>query len=147
MKRMKNWIVLCAALLMVASARPVFAATDVTGTWTGSLTAPDGTTFPLTFVFKQDGAKVTGTVQGPQGDPLAIDNGKIDGEKLTFTVSFNGMTITHECAVNGDEMKMSTKSDNDQMPPMEMTLKRSSAAAPAAGDAPKADASKPTTPQ
>jgi len=147
MKQMRNWIVLCAALLMIATAKPVFAATDITGTWTGSLTAPDGSNFPLTFTFRQDGTRVTGTVLGPQGDPIDIDNGKIDGDKLTFTVSFNGMTITHECTVSSDEIKVSTKPDNDQMPPMEYTLKRSAAAAPAAGDAPKADASKPSTPQ
>lgn len=134
MKRMRNWIVLCAALLMIVSAKPVFAATDVTGTWTGSLSTPDGNTFDLTFNLKQDSGKVTGTIQGPQGDPLSIDNGKIDGDKVTFTVSFNGMTITHEATVNGDEMKMTTKSDNGGMPPMEYTLKRAPAtpAAPAA---------------
>jgi hypothetical protein len=147
MKRMKNWIVLCAALLMVASAKPVFAATDVTGTWTGTLSAPDGNTFPLTFTFKQDGAKVTGTVLGPQGDPIAIDNGKIDGDKLTFTTSFNGMTISHECTVSGDEMKVATKTDNDQIPPMEFTMKRGAAAAPATPEAPKSDAPKPASPQ
>lgn len=147
MKRMRNWIVLCATLLIIASAKPVFAATDVTGTWTGSLTAPDGSTYPLTFTFKQDGAKVTGTVLGPQGDPIAIDKGKIDGDKFTFDTSFNGMTISHECTVNGDEMKVSTKTDSDQMPPMEFTLKRSAAAAPAGGDAPKTDAPKPASPQ
>lgn len=137
MKRMRNWIVLCAALLMIVGAKPVFAATDVTGTWTGSLATPDGNSFDLTFNFKQDGGKVTGTIQGPQGDPLTIDNGKIDGDKLTFTVSFNGMTITHEATVNGDEMKMNTKSDNGGMPPMEMTLKRAPAAAPAPAASPK----------
>lgn len=140
-------MVLCAALLMIASAKPVFAATDVTGTWTGTLNAPDGTTFPLSFTFKQDGEKVTGTVLGPQGDPLAIDNGKLDGDKLTFTVSFNGMTISHECTVTGDEMKMTTKTDSDQIPPMQMTLKRSAAAAPASPDAPKSDAPKAASPQ
>jgi hypothetical protein len=142
-KRMRNWIVLCAALLMIASAKPVFAAMDVTGTWTGSLTTPDGSNFPLSFTFKQDGAKVTGTVTTPQGDPIPIDNGKIDGDKFTFDTSFNGMTISHVCTVDGDEMKVSTKTDNDQVPPMEFTLKRGAAAAPAAPDAPKADAPKP----
>jgi hypothetical protein len=139
MKRMRNWVLMCAALLMIASVKPAFAATDVTGTWTGTLTAPDGSTYPLTFNFKQDGEKVTGTVLGPQGDPIAIDKGKIDGDKFTFETSFNGMTISHECTVNGDEIKVSTKTDNDQVPPMEFSLKRSTAAtpAPAAGDAPK----------
>jgi hypothetical protein len=144
MKRMRNWIVLSAALLMIASAKPVFAATDVTGTWTGSLTTPDGSNFPLTFNFKQDGTKVTGSVTTPQGDPVSIDNGKIDGDKLTFETSFNGMTISHVCTVNGDEIKVSTKTDNDQIPPMEFTIKRGAAAAP---DTPKQDAPKPATPQ
>lgn len=125
MKRMRNWIVLCAALLLVLQAKPVFAATDVTGTWTADLTTPDGNSFTLTFNFKQDGPKLTGTIQGPQGDPLAIDNGKIDGDKVSFTVTFNGMTITHDGTVSGDQIKMSTKSDNADMPPMDMTLKRS----------------------
>jgi hypothetical protein len=142
MKRMRNWIVLCGALTMIFSAKPIFAATDVTGTWTGSLTAPDGSTFPLTFTFKQDGTKVTGTVLGPQGDPIAIADGKIDGDKLTFTTSFNGMTISHDCTVNGDEMKVSTKTDDDQIPPMQFTVKRGAAA-----DAPKQDAPKPAAPQ
>jgi hypothetical protein len=140
MKRMRNWVVLCASLLMIASAKPVFAAIDVTGTWTGNLNAPDGSTFPLSFTFKQDGTKVTGTVLGPQGDPLPIANGKIDGDKFTFDTSFNGMTISHVCTLNGDEMKVSTKTDNDQVPPMEFTLKRSAAAAP---DTPKSDAPAP----
>ena len=139
MKRMRNWVVLCAALLMAFSARPIFAATDVTGTWTGQLSTPDGNSFALTFVFKQDGPKLTGTIQGPQGDPLSIDNGKVDGDKVSFTVSFNGMTITHDATVTGDTMKMNQKTDNADMPPMELTLKRSTdtPAAPTAPAPPK----------
>jgi hypothetical protein len=148
MKRMRNWIVLCATLLTIASVRPVFAATDVTGTWSGTLTTPDGNAYPLSFTFKQDGVKVTGSVTGPQGDPISIDNGKIDGDKFTFDTSFNGMTISHMCTVNGDEMKVSTKTDNDQVPPMEFTLKRGAPTSSApATDAPKSDTPKPSTPQ
>jgi hypothetical protein len=130
MRKIKAWFVLCATLLVVFAAKPLFAASDMTGKWTTTIKSPDGTDFPLTFDFKQDGAKLTGTVTGPQGDPLAIDNGKIDGDKFSFTVSFNGTTITHDGTVSGDEIKMSTKSDNGGMPPMDMTLKRST-------DAPK----------
>ncbi len=128
MRKMKVWFVLCAALLVVFGAKPLLAASDMTGKWTTTMKAPDGSDFSLTFDFKQDGAKLTGTVTGPQGDPLAIDNGKIDGDKFTFTVSFNGTTITHDGTINGDEIKMSTKSDNGGMPPMDMTLKRSTGA-------------------
>ena len=115
---------------MTLSASTAFAA-DVTGTWTTSMQTPDGNSFQLTFNFKQDGDKLTGTVQGPQGDPLDISNGKVDGDKFTFDVSINGMTIHHDCTVDGDTIKMSTKSDSGDFPGMQLTLKRAPAAPPA----------------
>ena len=128
---MKKLLCFCAALVLSLTAAPAFAA-DVTGTWSAEMKTPDGNSFPLTFTFKQDGASLTGTVQGPQGDPIAISNGKVDGDKFTFDVSFNGITIHHDCTVNGDEIKMTTKSDSGNFPGMEMTLKKAKdAAAPA----------------
>ncbi len=111
-------------------------AADVTGAWTAQLTTPNGD-IQLAFNFKQDGTTLTGTVQGPQGDPIAISDGKIDGNKISFTVSVNGMTITHQGTVNdaGDEIQLVTKSDQGEMPGGPMTLKRDKAgAAPAAPD-------------
>ncbi|HWG19084.1 MAG TPA: hypothetical protein VG225_01055 [Terracidiphilus sp.] len=100
------------------------AATDVTGAWTADMQSPDGNTMQLTFTFKQDGAKLTGSVQGPQGDPIDIQNGKVDGDKIYWETSFNGMTIQHDGTVNGDEMKVSIKSSDGQFPAMDITLKR-----------------------
>ena len=130
----KTLFCICAAVAMAfvsVSAR----AADVTGAWTAQLTTPNGDSFALTFNFKQNGSTLTGTVQGPQGDPIAISDGKIDGNKLSFTVSINGMTITHEGTLNdaGDEIQMTTKSDQGNFPAGSMTLKRTKAdAAPAA---------------
>lgn len=138
MKQLKYWLVLCAALLMVFGTRSVFAATDMTGTWTGQMSTPDGNGFSLTFVFKQDGATLTGTVAGPQGDPIAISNGKVDGSNFSFTVSFNGTTITHTGTITGDEIKMSSKSDNADFPGAQFTLKRSAPATPAPSSPPAA---------
>lgn len=124
---MKMFLSLCAAVILAFSPMAAHAAADFTGTWTGELKSPDGSaSFALTFTFKQDGAKVTGTVQGPQGDPIAISDGKADGDTLTFHVSFNGMTISHTgvLASAGDEMKLTTKSDSPDFPGSEMTLKR-----------------------
>jgi len=126
---MKRLLCFCAGVAMLLTAATALAA-DVTGTWTGSAQSPNGD-FQLTFTFKQDGASLTGTVQGPQGDPIAISNGKVDGDKFSFDVSFNGMTIHHDCTVNGDEIKMSTKSDSGDFPGMQLTLKRTKDAAPA----------------
>jgi hypothetical protein len=119
---------LCALALMAFGAISAQAA-DVTGAWTAQLTSPNGDSIQLSFDFKQDGSTLTGTVQGPQGDPIAISDGKIDGNKLSFTVAINGMTITHEGTVNdaGDEIEMTTKSDQADFPHGAMTLKRAKA--------------------
>ena len=126
---MRKLLSLCALLLFALSPAIAMAA-DINGTWTGAMKGPDGeANFQLSFTFKQDGTKFTGTVQGPQGDPLPITDGKLDGDKFTFTVSFNGMTINHEGTINGDEIKMTTKSD--QGFGGEMTLKRTPTPKPA----------------
>ena len=98
---------LCAVFFLALSAVSAHAA-DVTGKWTADMQMPGGgDSMQLQFVFAQDGAALTGSVQGPQGDAMAITDGKIDGDKISFKVSFNGMTISHEGTVNaaGDEIK------------------------------------------
>ncbi len=120
---MKKLLYLCAALMMVFTAASAFAA-DFTGTWTGKMAGPNGEGFQLTFTFKVDGAKLTGTVLGPQGDPMEISEGKIDGDKISFNVSVNGMTIKHEGVITGDTIKLTTKTDSGDFPGGEMTLTR-----------------------
>jgi hypothetical protein len=109
-------------------------AVDVTGTWTAEITAPDGNSFQLSLTLKQDGATLTGSVQGPQGDPIAISNGKIDGDKFSFDLSFNGMTVHHNCTVvSDDEIKLTAKPDAGDSPGMELTLHRVKPTPPAPG--------------
>ena len=130
---MKTLLCICAIAMMALTPLAARAATDVTGTWTGDMKAPDGSTgFTISFTFKQDGNKITGSVQGAQGEPIVISDGKIDGDKITFKVAFNGMTISHEGTVNaaGDEIKLTSKSDQGNFPGGEMTLKRAKAATP-----------------
>ena len=124
---MKTLLCVCAAVIIALTPITALAASDVSGTWTGSFAGPDGGGgMQIAFTFKQDGAKLTGSVQGPQGDAMAISNGKVDGNKISFTVAFNGMTITHEGTLNaaGDEIKLTSKSDQGDFPGGEMTLKR-----------------------
>ena len=40
----------------------------------------------LTYAFKQDGEKVTGTVTTPHGDAIPLSDGKIAGDKISFYV-------------------------------------------------------------
>jgi hypothetical protein len=120
---MKKLLCVCAALMMTFCAANAFAA-DVTGKWTGNMAGPGGDGFQLTFTFKQDGAKLTGTIDGPMGEPMEISEGKVDGDKLSFNVSFNGMTIKHEGVLTGETIKLTTKSDGGDFPGGEMTLTR-----------------------
>ena len=80
-------------LAVVLAAVPAFAA-DVDGKWIGSFASPNGD-IELGFTFKADGTMLTGTNTGPDGATLPIKNGKIDGNKIAFTVSvdFGGMAV------------------------------------------------------
>jgi hypothetical protein len=90
-RAMKNLGALLVGLLLVAA--PAFAA-DVDGSWTGTIATPMGD-FPVAFTFKADGATLTGSMQGMDGAQLPIKNGKIDGNKISFSVSldFGGMPL------------------------------------------------------
>jgi hypothetical protein len=102
---MKTLLSVCAALaitLGTASARAV----DVTGAWSADMRLPDGRSYQRAFTFKQDGAALTGTVQGPQGDPIAISNGKIDGDRFSFEFSWAGVAQYCNGWILSDEIKM-----------------------------------------
>lgn len=122
---MKKLLYACAVLVLSLGAVKAHAA-DVTGSWKGEMTTPDGGSMSIGYTFKQDGAKLTGTSQGPQGDSTEITDGKVDGNKISFKVSFNGMTLVSEGTINeaGDAIKLSTKSEGGDFPGMELTLKR-----------------------
>jgi hypothetical protein len=48
-----------------------------------------------------------------------------NGEKVSFVVALNGMTINHDGVIGGGEIKLKTKSDQADLPADDMTLKRS----------------------
>src|SRR4051794_18321025 len=101
-------VVLSAILTLAALAA------DVTGKWTGSMQMGDQA-FALAYSFKVDGAKLTGTVTGPQGDPLEIKEGKITGDKLSFyvQVDMGGQMakFVSEGVIKGGEIALNTKMD------------------------------------
>lgn len=123
---MRKTFVVTAVLLAVVAGAAL--AADITGNWTGSMSMGDNQ-FTLSYTFKQDGEKLTGTVTGPQGDPLPLQDGKVQGDKLSFYVQFEGpngtMKISNEGAIKGDEITLTTKMEGGpgDLPPM--TLKKS----------------------
>jgi len=95
-------------------------AADVTGTWNATTQGPDGQEMKLVFHFKQDGEKLTGTVEGPAGE-VPITEGSINGDAIAFTVEVGDMKIVHKGTVTGDEMKLKVEIGEQTM---EMTAKR-----------------------
>jgi hypothetical protein len=98
--------VLAAGLLLAAAS--VFAA-DVDGKWSGSVSTPNGD-FPQAFTFKADGAKLTGSMTGLDGMDVAIKDGKVDGQNISFSVTldFGGMPfmLTYKGVVAKDQIKL-----------------------------------------
>jgi hypothetical protein len=109
------------ALLLVAA--PAFAA-DVDGTWTGSLETPNGTV-PLSFTFKADGDALSGSTLGMDGQAVPLKNGKIEGDKISFSfdVDFGQgpFTFNYTGVVSKTELKLATDFMGN---PIEFTLKK-----------------------
>ena len=89
-------------------------AADITGTWIGAISGGNGD-FTLTYTFKQDGAKFTGTVTGPQGDPMPLIDCKLEGDKISFAVKVdmggNASTFSSTGTIKDDEITLKTTND------------------------------------
>jgi hypothetical protein len=81
-------------------------AADITGKWTAEVEGRNGQKRTQTFDLKADGDKVTGTMVGMGGRETKLEDGKISGDTITFSVTmeFNGNTrkIDYTGKVVGD---------------------------------------------
>jgi len=77
------------ALLALFCITFVASAADVTGKWTGEITTGRGPQ-PFNLELKQAGNTVTGAITGGRGGDQMIDEGKIDGDTITFSTSRPG---------------------------------------------------------
>lgn len=99
---------------------------DASGTWTASFDTQVGKQ-EYTYTLKVQGATLTGTLKGNLITDSMLSDGKVDGNKLSFTEkgSYMGMPLefhyTGELA--GDELKL--KRELMGFPAEEFTAKRS----------------------
>ena len=112
-------------VLFAVMAAGLFAA-DVNGKWVGDVDTPGGQ-MSVTFSFKLDGDKVTGTLTGPQGD-IEISDGKMDGDTLQFgfSVDAGGQQLAFKCTgklAGDDQLKISMNGGGDMN--FEVNAKRS----------------------
>jgi hypothetical protein len=95
-------------LLLVAA--PAFAA-NVDGNWSGSVDTPNGPV-EVNYTFKADGAKLTGNTTGPDGTKIDIKDGKVDGDKISFTLDLdmggNAMSFKYTGVVSAGAIALSS---------------------------------------
>jgi hypothetical protein len=109
---------LARVLMILVFAGSAFAA-DVAGKWTSFFEGQNGK-MEIVYDFKVDGDKITGSVMGPHGE-MAITEGKVTGDEITFTVTAEQFKAVHKGTVSGNEMKLSVQMGERTV---EMTAKR-----------------------
>jgi hypothetical protein len=92
-------------------ATTMFAA-DINGKWSAEVTGRNGEKRTQVFNLKSEGEKITGTVVGMGGREMNIEEGKVAGDDITFSVTmeFNGNTRKMEYTgkVVGDQINFKT---------------------------------------
>ena len=110
-------ILLTALSLVALSSLAQDKKNDATGTWTWAFPGRDGNTFNQTAKLKQDGEKLAGSVTGRQGAESPIENGKVVGNELSFTLTrdFGGTKIVSKYSgkLDGDTLKGKIATERD----------------------------------
>lgn len=105
---------------------------DIDGKWAGQYNSGMGDPMQMDFTFKADGALLTGTAPGGEGATIPLKNGKIEGNKVSFTVETAmgemQLKFNYKGVLTGDTLELSFEMAG--MPPTEgaapqkFTLKR-----------------------
>ncbi len=120
---MKSTAILVFALLALGASAT---AADATGKWKGSFTSEEGT-HELTFNLKADGDKLTGSVIGLHEKALDVNEGKVEGSTITFSVMAewegNPIKLVYKGEVAADEIRFTMGTDDGAWS-TELTAKR-----------------------
>ena len=85
---------------------------DVTGKWTAEFEGRDGQKRTTVFNLKSEGEKLTGTVSGMGGQENPIEEGKVTGDEVSFsvTMNFNGNSrkAEYKGKLVGDQLQLKT---------------------------------------
>lgn len=121
---MQRRILIQTTLVLGALPFVLFAA-DVAGKWVAQVPGRDGQTREQAITFAVDGDKLSGTMAGGPGPEAKIEDGKIEGDKLSFKVTRemggNSVTWTYKGVIAGDEIKFTREGGRA---PQEFVAKR-----------------------
>lgn len=119
---MKSTAIFLMALVMLVAAR----AADVTGKWKGTLEGQNGSR-EITFNLKADGASLSGTVVGLLDRALDVQEGKVQGSTITFSVMSewegNPVKLVYKGELSGDEIRFAMGTEDGSWS-TELTAKR-----------------------
>ena len=122
---MKKFVVSAFATLALM-AMSAFAA-DINGKWSAEIEGRNGQKRTTTFNFKAAGNALTGTVSGPGGRELNIEDGKISGDtsrlRSPWSINGNSRKVVYKGTVAGDQLNLEKRGEGDQA--REITAKRS----------------------
>jgi hypothetical protein len=115
-----------AALLLITG---IAFSADIDGKWSGSIEGVDGTPIQITCNFKADGTTLTGSTPGADGKDIAIKDGKINGNNVTYSIIFPNifpnfgqeMKVDFKGVLAGDTLKLNYEM---MLKPQELTLKK-----------------------
>jgi len=71
--------------------KPASDQNTIDGNWKGSRETPNGT-FEINYTFKVEGNALKGTWKTEFGE-AKLENGKVDGKRFSYSISFNDMTV------------------------------------------------------
>jgi hypothetical protein len=69
----------------------VFGQSPINGEWKGKRETPNGP-FEVTYTFKVEGKELSGLWKTQFGE-AKLENGKVDGKKFSYRVTFNDVTV------------------------------------------------------
>ena len=90
------------------------------GKWKGVIQVPGNGDLPVSYIFKVDGDKLTGTAESQAG-VVTIDNGKITGDTFSFKVTVDGTDYPHKGKMYADSCGMDIDFGGT---PVHFTIKR-----------------------
>ncbi len=78
---------------LVVGCLTAYAQNPIDGNWKGTRDTPNGS-FEINYTYKVEGNVLTGTWKTEFGESK-LENGKVDGKKISYSFSFNDMTINY----------------------------------------------------
>jgi hypothetical protein len=97
------------ALVLLLTAGIAYGA-DIDGTWEGELDMM-GQKMPVSYTFKAEGNVLTGSTPGMGGEEMEIQDGKIDGNNISFSIVFDFQgqetKVDYTGVLSGDDLKIS----------------------------------------